>query len=86
MTIGPILNSAAEPTDPISSQIEILFEAQALNHGAMVVDSSYRISVGATYQSESYVTVAQDKLTYKDYTPAVVSSNKALLYFWSKFS
>jgi len=78
MTIGPILNSATEPTDPVSSQIEILFEAQGLNHGAVEVDSVHAISVGVTYSSESMVTVAQDLLTYKDFTPAVVSSIKLL--------
>ncbi|XP_067932988.1 uncharacterized protein [Watersipora subatra] len=66
--MGTILNRAYEPGVDIESQIEILFSVQALPHDGLQAAGSYRVSVGAMYQSESFVTVAQDDLVYEEYT------------------
>ena len=69
--MGKISNDATEKLTDASSQIEVLFDVLALPHDGYVAGNLYRVSVGAMYQSESYVTVAQDDLTYADYTEKV---------------
>lgn len=71
--MGDILNSATNVDTESESQIELLFEVQALLHDSYVVGDTYRVSVGAMYESQAYVTIAQDDLTYADWTAQAVS-------------
>jgi len=70
--LGNIMNSAVETTDEAASKIEVKFEMLALLHDNLVVGNTYTVSVGAIYQSESFIDVAQDELTYQDFTPQTV--------------
>ena len=71
--MGNILNSQADTGTESESKIEVLFEVQALLHDSLTVGELYRVSVGAMYNSQSYITVAQDDLTYEDWTVQSVS-------------
>ena len=71
--MGNILNSQADTGTESESKIEVLFEVQALLHDSLTVGELYRVSVGAMYNSQSYITVAQDDLTYEDWTTQSVS-------------
>ena len=71
--MGNILNSQADTDTESESKIEVLFEVQALLHDSLTVGELYRVSVGAMYNSQSYITVAQDDLTYEDWTAHSVS-------------
>ena len=71
--MGNILNSQADTDTESESKIEVLFEVQALLHDSLTVGELYRVSVGAMYNSQSYITVAQDDLTYEDWTAQSVS-------------
>lgn len=71
--MGNILNSQADTDTESESKIEVLFEVQALLHDSLTVGELYRVSVGAMYNSQSYITVAQDDLTYEDWTAQNVS-------------
>ena len=71
--MGNILNSQADTDTESESKIELLFEVQALLHDSLTVGELYRVSVGAMYNSQSYITVAQDDLTYEDWTVQSVS-------------
>ena len=71
--MGNILNSQADTDTESESKIEVLFEVQALLHDSLTVGELYRVSVGAMYNSQSYITVAQDDLTYEDWTVQSVS-------------
>ena len=71
--MGNILNSQADTDTESESKIEVLFEVQALLHDSLTVGELYRVSVGAMYNSQSYITVAQDDLTYEDWTTQSVS-------------
>mgnify|MGYP001793426003 FL=1 len=71
--MGNILNSQADTDTESESKIEVLFEVQALLHDSLTVGELYRVSVGAMYNSQSYITVAQDDLIYEDWTVQSVS-------------
>lgn len=72
MDLGDILNDVSiDNVDPTSSQIQVMFDVQALPHDEYEEGSPYRVSVGALYQSESFVSVAQDDLKYAAHTEQV---------------
>ena len=77
ISLGTITNSLSDTGTESSSQIEILFEATAINHPDLTEGDLYRISVGATFDS-STITIAQDDLQYDADEPSYVSlsSNK----------
>lgn len=70
--MGTILNNLGDTSTESESQVEVLFEAQAVNHPDLVQNDEYRISVGALFDS-STVTVAQDDLVYEAGEPSIVS-------------
>ena len=70
--MGTILNNLGDTSTKSESQIEVLFEAQAVNHPDLVQNDEYRISVGALFDS-STITVAQDDLVYEAGEPSIVS-------------
>ena len=70
--MGTILNNLGDTSTESESQIEVLFEAQAVNHPDLVQNDDYRISVGALFDS-STITVAQDDLVYEAGEPSIVS-------------
>lgn len=70
--MGTVLNDLADASTESESQIEVLFEAQAVNHPDLVEDDEYRISVGALFDA-STITVAQDDLIYEADEPSIVS-------------
>lgn len=76
--MGNIANNIADVENVEQNTIEILFEVQALKHDNFVAGNTYRISVGSLYSSESFVTVAQDDLTFNEYTPSPVRISRNL--------
>lgn len=85
--MGKILNDQSDAATESESKVEVLFEVQALLHDSLTVGEVYRVSVGAMYDSQSYVTIAQDDLTYEDWTAQSVSRVPSYIYFnWRPIS